>query len=120
MGSEDFAGRRNQINFKMNVLITGGAGYIGTVLTEELLKMSNAIDKIYVLDNLSYKQESCVPFCLDEVFRISFIVKGMLIAFFCLVPPDGPVLIHFMMKNFITSSHSFIISDDISLKDAYE
>tara|TARA_R110002020_G_scaffold55364_6_gene153723 strand:+ start:351 stop:1382 length:1032 start_codon:yes stop_codon:yes gene_type:complete len=56
----------------MNVLITGGAGYIGTVLTEELLKMSNAIDKIYVLDNLSYKQESCVPFCRSPKYEFVY------------------------------------------------
>ncbi len=38
----------------MNVLITGGAGYIGTVLTKNLVKYRE-IDKIIVYDNLSRK-----------------------------------------------------------------
>jgi len=36
----------------MNVLITGGAGYIGTVLTKNLVS-HDAVDKIIVYDNLS-------------------------------------------------------------------
>ncbi len=38
----------------MNILITGGAGYIGTVLTKHLIKRSE-VDKIIVFDNLSRK-----------------------------------------------------------------
>ena len=40
----------------MKVLITGGAGYIGTILTEELLKLEY-VKSVYVIDNLMYKQD---------------------------------------------------------------
>ena len=42
-----------------NVLITGGAGYLGSVLTEVLL---NKGYRVTVLDNLIYKQTSVAPF----------------------------------------------------------
>ena len=38
----------------MNVLITGGAGYIGNELTYHLLQ-NPAVDKIFIYDNLSRK-----------------------------------------------------------------
>jgi len=41
----------------MNVLITGGAGYIGTVLTKHLVQRSE-IDKIIIYDNLSRKNSN--------------------------------------------------------------
>lgn len=37
----------------MKILITGGAGYIGTELTYELLKNESKIDEIIIYDNLS-------------------------------------------------------------------
>ena len=52
----------------MNVLITGGAGYIGTVLTEKLIQDSR-VDKIYVLDNLMYKQDGALPFCSSSKYE---------------------------------------------------
>ncbi len=33
----------------MNVLVTGGAGYVGSIVTEELLRKAH---KVIVLDNL--------------------------------------------------------------------
>jgi nucleoside-diphosphate-sugar epimerase len=41
------------------VLITGGAGYLGSVLTEKLI---NSGYEVTVFDNLMYKQTSLVPF----------------------------------------------------------
>jgi len=47
------------------VLITGGAGYLGSVLTEVLL---NKGYNVTVLDNLSYKQTSVAPFTYHPNF----------------------------------------------------
>lgn len=41
----------------MNVLITGGAGYIGTVLTKHLVLLQE-VDKIIIYDNLSRKNSN--------------------------------------------------------------
>lgn len=47
------------------VLITGGAGYIGSILTELLLSKNYSVT---VLDNLSYKQMSLNQFCHNKKF----------------------------------------------------
>jgi len=48
------------------VLITGGAGYLGSVLTELLLSKGY---KVTVLDNLMYKQTSVAPFTYHDNFK---------------------------------------------------
>ena len=48
------------------VLITGGAGYLGSVLTEVLL---NKGYQVTVLDNLTYKQTSVAPFSYNKNFK---------------------------------------------------
>jgi nucleoside-diphosphate-sugar epimerase len=48
------------------VLITGGAGYLGSVLTEVLL---NKGYRVTVFDNLFYKQISLVPFTHNKNFN---------------------------------------------------
>jgi nucleoside-diphosphate-sugar epimerase len=48
------------------VLITGGAGYLGSVLTEILL---NNGYQVTVLDNLIYKQTSVAPFSYNKNFK---------------------------------------------------
>jgi nucleoside-diphosphate-sugar epimerase len=48
------------------VLITGGAGYLGSVLTEVLL---NKGYQVTVLDNLTYKQTSVAPFSFNKNFK---------------------------------------------------
>ena len=55
----------------MRVLITGGAGYIGTILTQKLLK-SDYVKKVYVLDNLLYKQGGCIPFCHSPKYEFIY------------------------------------------------
>ncbi len=50
---------------KYNVLITGGAGYIGSILVECLL---DAGHKVTVLDNLLYNQNSLTHFCHNTNF----------------------------------------------------
>lgn len=49
------------------VLITGGAGYLGSVLTETLLSKGY---KVSVLDSLVYKQLSLTPFCHNKNFSL--------------------------------------------------
>ena len=48
------------------ILITGGAGYLGSVLTEVLL---NKGYEVTVLDNLIYKQTSVAPFSYNDNFK---------------------------------------------------
>jgi len=50
-----------------NVLITGGAGYIGSVLTELLLQKGYIVD---VLDNFSLRQLSLLHLCNNEKLNI--------------------------------------------------
>ena len=41
----------------MNILVTGGAGYIGSIVTEELISQG---DSVVVFDNLYYGHRSAV------------------------------------------------------------
>ena len=52
-----------------NVLITGGAGYIGSVLTKKLLEKNY---QVTVLDNLMYKQNSLNDCCIFPNFKFIF------------------------------------------------
>jgi nucleoside-diphosphate-sugar epimerase len=44
----------------MNILITGGAGYIGSILTPSLLEAGH---KVTVIDNFMYNQASLPDSC---------------------------------------------------------
>ena len=53
-----------------NILVTGGAGYLGSILVPELIRSGNTVT---VLDNFIYKQNSLANVCSDKNFRV---VKG--------------------------------------------
>ena len=50
-----------------NVLITGGAGYIGSVLSKQLLDRGY---RVTVLDNFLYRQNSLLDCCASEHFHV--------------------------------------------------
>ena len=49
-----------------NICVTGGAGYIGTVLTSLLIDNEH---EVTVLDNLYYKQNSLIGLCHHKTFN---------------------------------------------------
>lgn len=52
----------------MRILVTGGAGYIGSVLTGELLAAGH---HVHVLDNLMYRQPSLFQYCAHPCFEFT-------------------------------------------------
>jgi nucleoside-diphosphate-sugar epimerase len=53
----------------MNILITGGAGYVGSMLIQKIFESDIEFDKLTVLDNLMYRQTSLTQFCYHDKFE---------------------------------------------------
>ena len=51
----------------MKILVTGGAGYIGSILVPELLKNSHVVS---VVDNFMYHQTSLAEHCINNNLNI--------------------------------------------------
>jgi NADPH-dependent 2,4-dienoyl-CoA reductase/sulfur reductase-like enzyme len=53
-----------RIAFNVNVLVTGGAGYIGSIAAEELLRAGH---RVAIYDNLSHGKRSAAPAGADLI-----------------------------------------------------
>jgi nucleoside-diphosphate-sugar epimerase len=52
----------------MKILVTGGAGYLGSILCEHLLKAGHSV---HVVDNLMFNQRTLLHLCADTTFNFT-------------------------------------------------
>ena len=51
----------------MNILVTGGSGYLGSIIVPDLLSGGHAVT---VIDNFMYNQTSLLDCCIDPGLTI--------------------------------------------------
>ena len=59
---------KNVFSMKLNILVTGGAGYIGSVAISKLLENGH---KVHVIDNFMHNQSSLNHYCLNKNFQVN-------------------------------------------------
>ena len=58
------------MNKQLNILVTGGAGFIGSNIVETLLK--TGVNKVRILDNLKTGKMKNIQFLLDKYSNVEF------------------------------------------------
>ncbi|KQL54949.1 epimerase [Heyndrickxia shackletonii] len=80
-----------------NVLVTGGAGFLGSQLVKKLLPISN---HIYVIDDLSTGNRAAVPLSEKITFYEDSVTNGRILEE---VLPKVEYIFHFSCKNLVLS-----------------
>lgn len=88
----------------MNVLVTGGAGYIGSSLVE-LLDLMDEIETIYVLDNLSHSPLSF--FLGKNVLKKVRFIKGDILDSYVLDKIIGEVEIVYHLAGYVSLPYNY-------------
>lgn len=79
-----------EYNYYMNILVTGGAGYIGSLLVTELINLNY---NVTVIDNFMFKQKSLLNFKKKKNFKLiigdvrdNFLIKKVLKQYDVIIP----------------------------------
>ena len=92
----------------MNILVTGAAGYIGSILTPTLLKAGHSVT---ALDNFMFGQSSLLDCCIDEKLTVvrgdvrnRSLMEGLIKKADAIFPPDRTAAWYFSTGSSHTSA----------------